>query len=71
MTEIDADLALITPLDGLHVGQLTLTEMEALSRLVVAGLADRDYSGAAGFLGLPKVRMLRPNVQEGDSDEHG
>ena len=52
----ESDLALITPLDGLHLGSLTATELSALSRLVVAGLADRDYSGG-GFLGLGKVRI--------------
>jgi hypothetical protein len=54
----ESDLALVAPLDGLHLGSLTATELSALSRLVVAGLADRDYSGPGGFLGLGKVRML-------------
>ena len=59
MNDAAADLDLIEPLDGLHVGMLTIKELEALGRLVRAGLADREYSGTSGLLGLPKVRILR------------
>jgi hypothetical protein len=52
---LEEDCDLIRPLDGLHIGMLTTTELSALSRLVVAGLADRDYSGPGGMLGLGKV----------------
>lgn len=64
MSEPDysSDIELVRPLDGLHVGQLTIPELEALGRLVRAGLADREYSGAPGFLGLPRVRMM-PNTE--------
>jgi hypothetical protein len=57
MQDAATDLDLIRPLNGLHVGQLTITELEALGRLVRAGLAGRDYSGVAGFLGLPRVMV--------------
>lgn len=57
-----ADIATIGPLEGLHVGLLTTSELEALCRLVRAGLADRVYEGAAGFLGLPKVRLDRAAI---------
>jgi hypothetical protein len=57
--ELDADLDSIAPLDGIHVGMLTVPELEALTRLVHAGLAEREYSGVAGFMGLPRVRCKR------------
>ena len=52
-----ADADRLRPLDGLHVGLLDESELDALSRLSEAGLAHRSYEGAAGLLGLPKVRL--------------
>lgn len=63
--EQQADIALIEPLDGLSVGQLTIPELEALGRLVRAGLADRSYEGVAGFLGLAKVRITKATGSAG------
>ena len=53
-----ADLEMILPLNGLHVGQLTLAELDAFSRLCRAEMADRDYACVSGFMGLPHVRVF-------------
>lgn len=37
----------------------TEKELLALSRLVRQGMAEREYSGVAGFLGLPRVRVVK------------
>lgn len=53
------DLSRMRELNGLYIGQLTISEIEMLDRLVDAGLAQRDYSGPAGFFcGLGKVKVL-------------
>lgn len=62
--DVVCDLALIQPLNGLYIGQLTLTEMEAFSRLRRMGLADTEYSGGSGFLGLGKIKLLRLTQSE-------
>jgi hypothetical protein len=54
----DADEEMLAPLEGLHVGLLSIPELEALSRCVRRGTYRRDYDGVAGFLGLAKVRRV-------------
>ena len=45
-------------INGLFIGQLTDEELNAFNQAVRDGLAQRDYSGVAGLLGLGKVRIL-------------
>jgi hypothetical protein len=47
----------ILRLEGLFVGQLNADELLLFDAAVTAGLAFRAYEGAAGFLGLAKVRL--------------
>lgn len=48
----------MTRLDGLYVGQLTKTELEAFARCVCNGTHYRDYGSVGGFLGMAKVRRV-------------
>lgn len=57
-SQLAEDAELIRSLDGLHVGLLTEEEQQAFNRLVLAGMAKREYSGAAGFLGIARVRIV-------------
>lgn len=57
MEWLERDMDELRALNGLHIGQLTLSEMEAFGRLRRAGLAECEYSGAAGFLGLGRLRL--------------
>lgn len=47
----------ISNYDGLYVGLLTPEELEEFNRWCKDGKASRSYEGAAGFIGLPKVRI--------------
>jgi hypothetical protein len=58
VTEDEADDEMLSHLVGLHVGQLTIPELEALGRCVRRGTYRRAYEGASGFLGLPKVQRV-------------
>lgn len=49
---------LLSHIDGLFVGMLDEEEQAELQRLVAAGKASIAYEGAAGFLGLGKVRVV-------------
>lgn len=49
----------IEPLDGLFVGQLTVFEKMAFDLLCDRKIAYRSYEGAAGALGLARVRLRR------------
>ena len=46
-------------IDGLFVGMLSDDEMELFECAVTNGKATRVYEGAAGFLGLAKVKVIR------------
>ena len=48
---------LMASLDGLFVGQLDPDEMQAFEAAIKAGEARRSYEGAAGLMGLAKVRL--------------
>lgn len=52
-----ADLDEVRRLEGLHVGLLRPDELAAFERCVERGEARRAYEGAAGFMGLAKVRV--------------
>jgi hypothetical protein len=54
-----ADLALLDRAEGLFVGMLDGNELAAFNRLCEAGAARRTYEGAAGFMGLAKVSLLK------------
>lgn len=60
VTREEADLDYVRPVVGMHVGLLIPQELAAFERLVAAGKARRSYEGAAGFLGLAKVRLVEP-----------
>ena len=51
--------AVIARVNGLFVGQLDESEMEAFNEACNSGLAARVYEGGAGFMGLAKVRVLK------------
>lgn len=53
--QLARDLETVKPLNGLHVGLLDETEVDAFNRLCERGLARRKYEGAAQLLGLAKV----------------
>lgn len=44
-------------LDGLFVGQLEPEEIDLFEQAIERGMARRSYEGAAGFMGLAKVRI--------------
>ena len=46
-------------IEGLFVGQLGEYEMWLFEHAVADGMAERSYEGGAGFMGLPKVRLIR------------
>lgn len=54
--EFDFD---ISHLDGMFVGMLEPYELKALDKAVKEGRAERCYEGAAGLLGLSKVRIIK------------
>lgn len=58
MTHEDEDF--LSRIDGLFVGQLDPDEMAAFERLRRAGHVDRSYGGAAGFMGLARVKRVSP-----------
>lgn len=43
--------------EGLFVGQLDADELRLFDAACEEGIAHRSYEGAAGFLGLAKVRF--------------
>lgn len=45
---------------GLFVGQLNERELRTFERAVKDGEAIRSYEGGAGFMGLAKVKLIRP-----------
>ena len=55
-------------LDGLFVGQLSETERDYFEQAVADGLAWRSYEGAAGMLGIPKVRTQTPRHERGNHE---
>ena len=46
-------------IEGLFVGQLRADELKLFEQAIADGTASRVYSGAAGFLGLAKVQLIR------------
>jgi len=44
--------------NGLFVGLLGPDELTLLNECVRLGIAKRSYEGAAGLMGLPKVRVI-------------
>ena len=46
-------------IDGLHVGLLSPEELAWFEAECAAGRARRSYEGAAGFMGVAKVRIVR------------
>ena len=54
---IQDDLDVLRSLNGLHMGLLDEKEMDSFERLRQAGMAQRDYSGPSGFLGLARLRL--------------
>ena len=46
-------------IDGLHVGLLNDDELAWFDAECAAGRARRSYEGAAGFMGIAKVRIVR------------
>ncbi len=43
--------------NGLFAGQLSIDEMDAFDWLCQKGMARREYSGAAGLMGIAVVRI--------------
>lgn len=56
----DDDLGTGRRMDGILVGALGRDERDVLDRLVAAGRARWVYEGAAGFMGLARVKMMEP-----------
>lgn len=54
------DLAILSTLNGLFVGQLDPDDLRVFNAACEAGLARRVYQGVAGFLGLAVVCLIRP-----------
>ena len=52
--------------EGLFVGSLSEDEIELFDEACRKGLAVRSYEGAAGLLGLAKVRRLDRNQIGGE-----
>ena len=48
----------VCALNGLYVGQLSDDELLEFERMVADGRAVRSYSGAAGLMGLAKVKVI-------------
>jgi hypothetical protein len=46
-------------LDGLFVGQLSPRELRTFERAIEDGEARRVYEGAAGLMGIAKVRLVK------------
>jgi hypothetical protein len=46
-------------LEGLFVGQLNDYELWLFNHAVNDGMAERVYSGGAGFMGLAKVHLIK------------
>lgn len=61
---LDDDLELLMHCNGLFEGQLTEEELAAFRRLKKAGWARVSYSGASGLLGLGKVSVTGPELEE-------
>lgn len=53
-------------MDGMFVGLLDDDEIAEFDRAVKAGKARRSYEGAGGFMGLAKVRLIRPVLTSGE-----
>jgi hypothetical protein len=57
---------LVRKIDGLFTGQLDTAERQIFEDACKEGLARRVYEGAAGFMGLAKVRVIdAPPVDDG------
>lgn len=52
----------IDHLDGIFVGLLKDDELEEFNRQCREQKARRSYEGGGGFLGLAKVRFIRPAI---------
>jgi hypothetical protein len=52
------DAETLRGLDGLHLALLDDEEKQAFQRLQDAGMARREYSGAAGLLGIARLRLV-------------
>jgi len=55
-TEADKDL--MENVNGLFVGLLNEGEMESFYRCLEDNYVIRSYEGAAGFMGLAKIRII-------------
>lgn len=55
--DIQRDLQALRHMDGLHLALLDDEERAAFARLRTAGLAQVEYRGAAGFLGIGRLRL--------------
>lgn len=53
----------LSRLDGMLYGALTEQERVMVEEAVRRGLAAKRYEGAAGILGLSKVRVLTPDAR--------
>lgn len=58
LAEIEADLRLIAPLEGMYAALLEPEEREALNRLTREGRAKPSYQEVNGELTLAKVRLI-------------
>lgn len=61
---------MISPFDGWFTGQLDPAERQIFDDACKEGIARRSYEGAAGFMGLAKVRIIRVEGQEFRVVEH-
>ncbi len=58
MSDNELSLMDLARLEGLHVGLLTPEELRAFNKACERKQAWRDYGDLAGFLGMPKVRIV-------------
>lgn len=55
--------------EGLFVGILDENQLEEFNQAVKDGKARRSYEGAAGFMGLAKVRWIPQSITETPSTD--
>lgn len=62
---------MVRPFEGWFTGQLDEAERQIFDDACKEGLARRSYEGAAGFMGLARVRIVKVEGQEFAIREEG
>lgn len=56
--DLAADAQALRYMEGLHLAILDKNERAAFLRLQAAGLAQAEYRGASGYLGIGRLRLV-------------